>query len=441
MPVRDSVPDITWDDYARQVTQGGNELALLSVESAGRFVCELYQDNPNALLIPGLERVTGIDARKALLDRMCRPHGLLPPPPPVPFLGGQCDAVAYQVRAFCREAVVSNGQIIERETEVSELVYGPIAGVRLTGSKLVISGGLAVKGFRQVSVRCRGGFSTAPQPETEVTFGAFSGDNQAYVALTNVTVTRFGGVADTCGNPAPQYPVKISPVTNYNNTVNITNNADINVTVPITIIPTLIAPVGINVNPEINVNVGGLSVKFGNDGINIENKDPLPPGSDLPNDPRVIPPAPIDNTYNDVNVTNPVDLTEVYDKLDELLKRADDCCDPVEPKSDDPRYLLKTVSSDELASGEVVLPEGTYKVRVLMTKIPATAKRQLGAAGATVYFAGHGWFSSGFSLGERLPIDAIDKQFIPYNKSQNSFIWSYNAGYKGVVTVYYRELR
>lgn len=439
MPVRNSVADITWDDYARQVQSRDGDFGALSAVAAGQFLCQLYKVNPNA--VNQAASLTGVnpDVRSFILDKMCRPQNLLPPPPVAPFQGGQCPLVGYEVRVSYKEAYNFNELILERTQQASELFWGEIFSVNPAGSNLCVNGSLAVKGFGWIDVECRGYYFGQQVPRQKFRL-AVKTDNAACIyGVESVQITRIGGQNDICGNPPPSYPIVRSPVNNFSNTVNITNNVDVNLTVPIAIIPTVIAPIGVSVRPEFNVDVGGLNINFGADGVRINNKDPLPPGKDIGFDPRIDFPDYYDNSSVEISGGGGCDLSPVLTKLDEIEAELKKCCDRLAPFPEPSTDEYDVQLLHEGRGGIFNLPSRTFTVTVEITETPDFRKTIDPAFGERVLFCGWAWFHSQGGLCERLPLDADKKAFKPPERGENKITVSCYSGYSCRVRAWYAK--
>lgn len=433
--------DLTIRDFKSDRALGRSSLISQLADAAAEQICGLYGKSPSSIVRTIPFGSGTIDNSRPILSDLCENIAPLPPLPAPPFSGGQCP-VAYDVNVAVSAHVINNGQTQPANSSASTICVGPVTSVFTRDVGQAVSSGDPSGRLVQIIAFCQGSNNPISFPGTPPgQQAALVGGSQpfAYDSHT-VSVVRRDGQPDSCGSLPPDYPPPSATVDDLDGTT-VINLPGSNVTVPVRVVPTF-APTANIFKPEFNVNVGGINVNISAGGFTFSPTVQIQPNVNFPvNDPRPSPPPPLAISPPSSAPSAPTDLTPVITKLDELLAREIDCCVPEEPAIDDPKYIRKTVSSESLESGEVFLPDGTYRVRMLMTQISANPKKQLGAPGATVYFAGSAWFSSGFSLGERLPIDAQNKQFIPYDKSQNAFVWSYNVGYKGLCTVYYRELR
>lgn len=433
--------DLTIRDFKSDRALGRSSLISQIADAAAEQICGLYGKSPSSVVRTIPFGSGTIDNARPILSDLCENISPPPPPPQSQFSGGQCDGVAYNVVVTTTKNgfYTGDGQVTT-VTDVGTLrINAPITGAYVEEAGTYTVGGVSYSGFRKLFIVCKG-FGGIPNSQVgPVQFGG--SQNFEFRSISLGGLNRADGLPDTCGNVPPSYP---SPTALPNDldgskVINIAPNTS--VTVPVRVVPTF-APTANIFKPEFNINVGGINVNISGGGFTFSPTVQIEPNVNYPiSDPRSSPPPPIAISPPSSAPSAPTDLTPVITKLDELLAREADCCVPEEPAIDDPKYIRRTTSSDPLESGRIVLPDGTYKVRLLMTVVAPNAKSQWGGTVSDVYFAGHAWFDSGFSLGVRTPIDAQDKQFIPPNKDQSAFVWTYNVGYLGICTIYYKELR
>lgn len=433
--------DLTIRDFKADRALARSSLLGDIANAAAQKICGLYGKSPASIVRVIPFGSGSIDNSRGVFSDLCEDIAPLPPLPAPPFLGGQCP-VQYLATVQVNGYAMDNGLRINRSTSTTTLVTGDIASIKTrdVGEQT----GTGVPGARRIQVVAIARGSTNPISMSGVPQGyqaALLGENGGFFYENHsASVVRNDGQPDSCGSLPPEYPPPSATVDDLDGTT-VINLPGSSVTVPVRVVPTF-APTANIFKPEFNVSVGGINVNISGGGFTFSPTVQIQPNVNFPiNDPRPAPPPPIAISPPSSGPSAPTDLTPVITKLDELLAREIDCCVPEEPAIDDPKYIRKTISSVALESGRIALPSGSYKVRLLMTVVAPNAKSQWGGAVSDVYFAGHGWFDSGFSLGLRTPIDAQDKQFIPPNKDQSAFVWTYNVGYLGICTIYYRELR
>lgn len=431
--------DKTFAEVVRVRAIGRASLYADVAWAAAKQYCALYNKSPSTVvkLVPFGNSF--IDEGKGIFDDMCEPHSPPPSPPSSPFVGGQCVDVKYFVQVVVQTKYIEFGAIKERSLNGAAEVWGAVTGSFVSQIESYTQQGLTISGGRWGDISCRGSTFGSPGNANFAHAFGLSGSNERIQSISITSVQRSDGQADSCGNPPVSYPPPSATPDDLSGTTIINISPGVNATVPVVIIPTIVPVVGI-FRPEFNVNVGGINVNITAGGFTFSPSVALPVGNSSPYfDPRLIPPAPVSIDSPSDSVSAPCDLTPVTDILVNISKKQQECCPPKPAADNDPLYINKTTSTNPLEAGSIVVPDGTYKVTLLMTVIPQNAKSQYGGGEADIYFAGSAWFSSGASLGVRCPIDAQFKQFIPYNELQNSFVWSYNVGYKGIATVYYRE--
>lgn len=191
-----------------------------------------------------INRLTGVplpNPARAARGLIC--DNFDPPPVPQPnFQGGQCDGSNYSVTATLNARGVPNGPDIA--IPVQTFAVGPIS---------TISGETLPEGS---STRAQA-FLVDKNGRKE--FGGSS--NSTFVSLTGITLTRFGGLPDDCGNPEPQpvpfptggIPVNPGPVS-YTD-----DGGNVQIIVPTAVILPPIVNVKGEVNVPINVNIDGIT--------------------------------------------------------------------------------------------------------------------------------------------------------------------------------------
>lgn len=398
---------LTFDQLnSEQGTDTGNALRN-AANAAANLVCDLYENYPKGL-IPSLGDPTGIgDFTQGLADSLCRPRGKVPPPPSVPFNGGQCPNVTYAVTyTYSGEGVPNGGGTV--------FLVGPIGPPIVSQTSRDNLGPIF-----------RGDISTG-----NGTFTAFSGlyasgfgEGPPPFAVTNVT--RTGGFPDTCGDPKPVYPNPLPPPDAFDRPSPIGPPGAV-VNIPVTLIPTLIRP-DISFRPEINVNVGPINVNFNLGGVDINlNPTPTTPPQIPSTDPRPNPPSPVPPKSPQPG-TAECDLDPVI----ELLEDIKDCaCDTPKP------ILEQALGTTE--GGCFTLPSGTVGVRVT-GNFSVRVKTQVGSGTAPdVRFAGWIAFGTANSPGQRIPLDFPSATFFNPPDATTVCI-SINYGGTATLTALYRE--
>lgn len=385
-----------------------------AANAAADLVCDLYEKYPTGIL-PSIGRTPISDLTDGLLRELCGPRGKLPPDRTVPFSGGQCSCVSYNVSYSFTTATGTTG--VSGTT-----INGPISSVKVefTGTT---GGGTAGYG---IVTRGRNATCDGPRSATDLAGSAIG------LTINSVTVARSDGNPDLCGNPEPQYddnpdnaPYSINP------TININGGP---ITVPVTLAPTFFTPVNI-FRPELNVDVGGINIKFDLGGvsfspsinpttnINLPSSNPLNP----------LPPARPGNPPTCPNV----DISEVLDELEEI----DDQLDAIQECACEPEKVILTTSYGPANSRTISLPPDCIGVRVNIATVGPRVRSQYGNGdGPDVYFIGWASFGNGSPGGERIPISYLSSFFFAPNEATTfSYTTTYNST-ASLVVLYKEEI-
>lgn len=368
--------------------------------AAASAVCGLYQAYPRGI-IPQFGDPTGVgNFTDGLLNRLCAPRGQVPIAPAVPFAGGQCVCLQYRVNI-----ALTGFSMPDRNFFL--FAFGPISAI--VNNK---AGGTDNRyGFFSGSAACGGRVFTA------VIQSGFDGT----AAITSVEPNSV--VPDNCGSPPVEYPiVNIPPVA-------FSPNVDINlpgglVTVPVTIIPTVIVPT-LNFRPEINVNVGGINVNFNLGGIDLSSDTSggvtitLPPGDTRP----VLPPA--------VSPKEPrpqaCDLTDVNRKLDEIKE----CACGAEK-------VLRSILYAAAKGRQVSVPPDTQYA--VISSVPTDRVKMQVSEGNVpdVFHVGSASWGVGTITGERIPLNYA---LVGLEAPENATSFAFSLVYDSLATlqIYYLE--
>lgn len=242
-------------------------------------------------IVPGVR-----NARERAFNYLCGETPNAGVPTEVPFIGGQCDAVRYNVQVQGQRFTFSSFTCNQQgfQTAISQ-VWGPIGGFRLRQQS---------PSSYAVEVYCRGPGNQPIRPGGEW-FGIAAQSSSASCDppwITGQTASRVDGLPDNCGNPVPQQPVSPEPV-----------YIPPQVEIPLGGGNTILTPINVSFNPElgINIEVGEINIGFDGENINIEEPtdpggggeiprfpvdtgdcDPLPDPGDTTTDPSNPPPEP-----------------------------------------------------------------------------------------------------------------------------------------------------
>lgn len=368
--------DMTYGELGSDITANTADGLLNVARAARNFACELYQNSPASSI--GYD-VTGLGAfNNAVWTRLCGPINKLPPPAAPPFSGGQCPEL-YDITL----TVVGgneDGPFPTPDTRTFLAVQGPLRGWRFEGSGPDNDATVVY-------------FDTAGG---ELSFGVQGLDGYSPQVSVDAIVPVDG--SDACGNPPPTFPPDRAPLVEFQTNINVDFGG---ITIPVTVEfqPTIwVVPVVFS--PQINVNVGPVTVSFGKDGVtfapnfDVDTTISLPPGID----PRPAPPTPKPPV-----ATDECDLSEVIEKLNELLD-----CDRCE-KCYQPLSTPYAPLNSNIVNSLVGIPK---RAVVTFVSGPDNLPLQSGNDAPTIYHAG--WFS--WRIGsQQLPRQRLDYE-------QNTFL-------------------
>lgn len=434
MPIRLSPVDITYEDMDRADAENHPGLLPEVTRVARRFFCDAYAATPFLWDYKQWGQDSPTSLPTAMFDRMCRPLGVLPGNRTAPFTGGQCPNVLYEVRLTHTETAVLNDQFRTENVVTSNTFYGPIRKVYMFGGIFLKAGGVVLKTYKGFKVECNESDGQGGFRPTTLILKQFSDENLRGINdLGQITVTRIGGV-DNCGDPEPQYPQTPPNINNFNNTVNLTIAPNVVVNAPITIVPTLIAPVGVVVRPEVNVKVGDIVVTFSPGGATYSTPDPLPPGVDIKEDPREFPPDVINNDNSIDLGGSDVDLTPIVQKLNQIEDELHKCCNRNYPYPFPEGATVTSLGNGN--SGTVDLPEKCFAVKLQITSDLNKMDVQSGDDGVSVYQAGWVNFLNGEIPMPREPIAASSNYYMVPERFSGSFAWKMRKDYTCNVSCY-----
>lgn len=381
------------------------------VKEGRDFVCALYKAQPGALIPNPIS-----DGLHYVWDSICDyPDSPgLPPPPQVPFDGGQCNRIGYKVAVTYNGTYQGNTLV---DTYVVE-VHGEVAGVTFE-----------IKPNRNLNtlITCHGYWSL-PYSLSLITVGR-EGYNTAGVTnirIVGIVISRIDGQPDNCGNPPPSFPPApppppggyTSPPVEITLNDNSTTNITFNFTPPKMPLPpaAFLPPVIVNffrpeIKPEFNI-----PINFNFDGtINIGGGDG---GSGFNSDDRDT----INNINNNVNtvggVTNNIQ-NDINNYINFNNNKNPDPNDFEPPKTD--------------------IPPGEHEqeylaaVEISLTQVPKNAKTQSGNTADDVVYAGwFEWRRAGQNL-PREPIHFKENVFLA-PAGIDGYAYTLYTGYEGKAT-------
>ena len=429
--------DLTLRDFAADRVAGKASLYFDAANAAAKMICGIYGKSPSTVvnIIPAGGGL--IDNSRGVFDDLCAPNQL-PPAPSLPFSGGQCDGVGYNVFLNYTTqrgvqppdcgltAVVTNSNV--------GYAFGPISGIRLAnGGNFVNSCGVYT--YTNIVLTCKGTNLTGPQPLGEyIISGSSRGD---ILTMSVASIQRGDGQPDICGNPALSYPPPSATPADFTDVAIVHISPTATVSVPITFTPT-VSPVIGNFRPEFNFNVGGINVNLSPAGFTFSPTLELPVNLPSPYfDPRPSPgtPRPI-NPPSNGSGSAPFDPTAIITRLHRMEQEIIDCCAAFHPYSPPPLSNIIATSLGSGQGGTFVLPPLTFRVDVQITTRPTREKVQFGVLSPDVIFAGWARFSDGATTGKRQAIDSVKTFFSPTERIANTFTYTLYTGYVATVIAF-----
>ena len=373
--------------YSELLQEFGNEAAEFGKSAANKaanFVCALYAQYPAALMPPG-----GSAVARGIWNNLCTGRGTaLPVPPPVRFTGGQCDSIKYRVLYKYKHT----GETGYRGA-FQTFLWGPVGGVR--------SGPGVPNQFGQliypIEFLCRGTAGRLPAPSSTQWYL----EDEVRAGIDDIfieSVNREDGRPDNCGNLGSSYPNTPLPPG--------AGNGSITGTYPdggVYVIPVVLRP---SVNANINVDVGGITLKFDAGGVTFGE------GGD------------ISGTLSDI-------LDAVNEGVAQIVDGQCACADIPDENS----YDTDTVPDEDGTTKDGI--QGLEWVRIKITQSAVNAKSQYGNGASDVYYAG--WFCF-LANGAGLPRQPIHFKDAIFRAPEGSTGYEYclYKGYRGTATEYKR---
>lgn len=424
--------DFTLYDYGRQQKDGDPDFLGQIADTAVDAMCNIYNKSPGSVVareFPGTPIVDGVDA---FYRNLCAPKGKAPPLPTPPFTGGQCCGTTYRVTVQAN-LVLSNGQTIPFNAD-PQTITGRIAGISVKNS----GEGLQERTSIVIDTYQGGDCSIHTEVVPRSTFVHNSDGTTSSITIVSSDVVAISG-SNNCGNPSSRYPTVPLVDADFNFNAPITIAPNVSISVPVTIIPTVV-PITNVFRPEFNVDVGGINVNVSLGGFTFSPTLQIPPGTTTPSgDPRALPPPAKTNDPTPDPKQTSLDLSQIKAKLEEIDKEIEDCCDALYPFQEPPSDKIRILLIGTGNSIDVAMPAKTYKVTVELTSMATNKKVQFGNNAPDVLYAGWAWFSDGVRQAERLPVDAEFKMFVPPDRVSKRFSMTLYAGYIGRVLAYYIE--
>ncbi len=386
--------------------------------AAADFVCGLYADFPAAVVSDTSPNSFG----RGLMDSVCDGRRKPPPPTPKPE-GGQCSCVPYRV--YYR--FYSNDTAGERTFSD---ITGAIMGFREEPNP-------AIPGSRFQYLRYQVCDGDVPIGVQEYYVGLKFDDGSGEWKIDGIE--RLDNLPDNCGgsghNFDPNLP-RVIPTPRLRDNITVNYRDGTSITLPFAFIP-----VGIvnNINPQIQVDVGGVKVNFDFSGAKID----FGSKNDNPDIPRNS-----SNDYSDdfarierqfKDLQRKFDdqndrFTDFKDDLDSIKKDSEDAAkdrNNTPDPSKDPDLEKEPEEPPKSSDSKTV--EKLQWVCVELTQLPNRV--QWGDGAPNVYYGGWLEFKVGQCNLPRQPIHFKDSMF-KAPAGATGFAYTLTNGAKGKVSVY-----
>lgn len=340
-----------------------------------------------------------------------------PPIPELPFTGGQCCGTTYEI-------------VYQYTTPFgTQTVTGAFTGK--LGAPRIISNGPGLIGTDIPVTRCDGSMQYLAGWAFVSVESYFEG---LYGPISIAAVNPLFGGSNDCGDPLPVFPPAIPTPDDLKRTGDIVISPSLTIPVAFVYVRPDIdvdvdvdakfnIPVTINLpdfNIDFNFDVGGVNINIGTGG----NTTVIPTKPDV-RDPQPKP------SFKETN------YDAEFRFINSQLRRLKEEVDDIKDCACETPTTIQTVSYPAANARVIALPAKTFLVRLTIDEKPANAKQQWGAGAPDVFYAG--WASFGYAGGgwsERLPIDYLEKSFIPPRQPQG-FSYTCYVGFTASLVVYY----
>lgn len=341
-------------------SRAGDFLAK-AADKAAEIACGLYRDYPNFATGGGIDPFNTYprQAAKQVWDSLCGSRSTLPPPANVPFTGGQCSCLTYNVN------MTQKNEFNQTIPFTLFSIPGKIRGVRQTA---FIEGSQTFYKWELIAgdTGCPGNVVLASKVSELISYSVTS-------------VVRSNGAADTCGNQPARYPDRTPPDSRIYGNTSITYNDGTDFAIPFFYVPVSIQP---TFSPNIRIDLGGFSFNFDLGGVDVNFPDRQPDTKNLP-PPTGYPPAPpTGNPPPSFDPNRPPPDNGGGNKAP--CPECPEC--PSVPQPPDPPGEGDPPEEKPPEEGEEVTKPGITFLEVVLTKLPD--KMHYGNEGANVVFAG-----------------------------------------------------
>lgn len=398
---------IPWGDINSGAAQLGG-LAGNAIGAAKNGFCDLYRRYPDWALGGGRLNNPGSSFLRGMWDTICEPppgDPPLPSPQEQPFQGGQCSCTTYTVSY---RVTIQQPPFDPYEAEDAVDVPGRVIGGRVYTTP---DGGEA---YGVEYFRCEGGVETGEVALQQVGFGFTQGS-------VSFQILGISGDPNNCGDPPPGWKPgdrRIPPPEETNRDIPIPDSNGNNFTLPFVFAP-------INIDGTANINIDGVDVNIGFDGISFNPEFNFPKPNEPNKPPENRPPR---GDCCDI-------IRDIRDKVDEIDDVVNDPPPPKPPKPPSPPELVER-PRDPSDPPEETTP-GVKYVNIVITRRPTAVTQQSGA-GAPDWFAA-GWFEWKVQDGylPRQPIHFDNNWYaVPENAEVTGYGYTLTNGAQGYAVVY-----
>lgn len=381
------------------------DFTFVLVEPLRDFACELWERFPDQIT---QQQNIPRSFQRGYMSYMCQDKPQ-PTPPQVPFTGGQCPGVSYDVTINIIAYNIGNCQEILNVNPVFTVI-GPVEGTVFEVTT-VNEAQTSCNGLSNTFVDLGEWVLRSASPDLVVAVGIYKDAlNAATPPLSSAIITdvvRTDGQPDTCGDPPVRYPETNPTVNDYSTTINFTAPDGGSLDIDVVYQPD-------NYNFPLEFDVGGLDVSLDLGGFEF-NFSPRNPDGTLPRLPTgdtTPSPTPLDDSSRQFPRTRYA--PPEGNNYDVEVK------DPTDPKEEEVSTELRFV-------------------KVTLSSTPTNVKRQWGGGAPDVIYAG--WFeftNDGYNF-PRQPIHFAESLF-ETPEGATGYAYTLYEGIVGFATVYTQKV-
>lgn len=381
--------DYSFSDLASTAGQVTGDFLRDSANAIAESYCSLYHDYPGFVTGASFDPITPF--RRSLANSLCKDRQPgLPPPPQVPFQGGQCDA-PYNVNVYLTGHYRPGGFPDDYRT-TSFRVIGPIRAIYPSVANYPNTG----TDYLTVQVDAYTFEGSDKVPHTFIGY-FFPKDNWDMVNWGITSIEYLGVGTDSCGDPPPAFPPGTPDASRTNVHVDLpTIGGNNNITIPLVYVPisgkvdvTLKLNATIPIN--LNFNLGGIHFNFddgsgggGSGGFTLGDRNLLVDARQKALDASVN-----SNLSYNQSKDNSLKLDDLKQGQDNIGKKTDDIKKNTDPRPPiDSDKLQKTPRPSNEKDRDNV--DSLAYVEIVLSKLPSQGKQMSGDGAPDVVFAG--WF-------------------------------------------------